>query len=435
MLRKVSKNNSRDKWYFRVREMQTPFEINVDPDEANRDQRTVFVNYRVYDYRGNYIGATGVGLTLDKIGSHIDRYQSTFNRRIFFVDRNGQIVLAGKSMTGVNGSIRDLSGISSIAEQILHGGDSPKQLEYHRGRSLVMVNSRYIPELSSYLLVEQDEGEDIKGVWRVLLVNLAVGIVLGLMALAVMRRVVDRYQQRLESMARDALAHAAREIEMAREQQDFVSMVSHEFRTPIAIIDSSLQGLKRHEVGLPDEVSERYGRIRRATLRLQELIGNFLAGDRLKQVHYLPGAEDIDLFQLVARTAERVEFPRMALQTDGLSAVVAGDTELLRIVFFNILNNAVKYSPPDGTIHVEGAVKDGFVEIRIRDAGEGIAPADLPHIFEKHYRAPANKAAGSGLGLYIVRGIVMLHGGTVSADSSPGKGTTICVRLPVARFP
>lgn len=431
VLKVVSKDDPRDDWYFRVRQMQAPFESNVDLDEANRDQRTVFVNYRVLDYRGNYIGAIGVGLTLDKIGSHIDRYQSAFSRRIFFVDRNGMIVLAGKSMAGVSGSIRDLPGINTIAEKILSGGDSPKQLEYSSGSSLVMVNSRYIPELGSFLLVEQDEHEDVKGVWRVLLINLGIGAILGLLALAVMRRVVDRYQQRLESMTRETLAHAARETEMAREQQEFVAMVSHEFRTPIAIIDSSLQGLKRHEQGMPEEVTARYGRIRRATLRLQELIGNFLAGDRLKQARFLPGTEHIDLFQLLARTAERVEFPHMVFHTDGLAAIVAGDTELLRIVFFNILNNAVKYSPPDGAIQVDGMVKAGFAEICIRDSGTGIAAADLPHIFDKHYRAAANKAAGSGLGLYIVRRIVELHGGTVSADSVPDQGTTICVRLPV----
>lgn len=435
VLKIVSKRDTRDKWYFRVREMRAQFESNVDLDQANRDQRTVFVNYRVHDYRGNYIGATGVGLTLDKIGSHIDRYQSTFNRRIFFVDRNGQIVLTGQSMKNVQGSIRDLPGIDTVAEQILKGGDTPKQLEYHRGQSLVMVNSRYIPELGSYLLVEQDEGEDIKDVWRVLLINLGIGSILGLLALAVMRRVVDRYQQRLESMTREVLSHAARETEMAREQQEFVAMVSHEFRTPIAIIDSSLQGLKRHEHGMPDEVSARYGRIRRATLRLQELIGNFLAGDRLKQARFLPGSEHIDLFQLVARAAERVEFQNMIFRADELGAVVAGDTELLRVVFFNILNNAIKYSPPNGAIHVDGLVKEGFAEVRIRDSGTGIAPADLMHIFEKHYRAVSNKAAGSGLGLYIVRRIVELHGGTVSVDSVPDQGTTICVRLPVADHP
>jgi signal transduction histidine kinase len=232
-------------------------------------------------------------------------------------------------------------------------------------------------------------------------------------------------------MTQEVLLHAANETEMAREQQEFVAMVSHEFRTPIAIIDSSLQGLKRHEQGMPEEVTARYGRIRRATLRLQELIGNFLAGDRLKQARFLPGTEHIDLFQLIARTAERVEFPHMVFHTDGLAAIVAGDTELLRIVFFNILNNAIKYSPPDGAIHVDGAVKAGFAEICVRDTGTGIAATDLPHIFDKHYRAAANKAAGSGLGLYIVRRIVELHGGTVSADSVPDLGTTICVRLPV----
>lgn len=431
LLKVVSENDVRDKWYFRVRKMQAPYESNVDPDEANNDQLTTFINYRVLDYQGNYIGTTGVGLTLNQVGNHIDRYQGQFNRRIFFVDREGGIVLAGKSMAGVRGSIRNLAGIGTIADKILQGGEEPQQLEYRRGGLLVMANSRYIPELDYFLVVEQDEGADIQEVWHVLFVNLAIGALFATLALAIMRRMANRYRQRIEAMTKEALAHAARETEMAKDQQEFVAMVSHEFRTPIAIIDSSLQGLKRHEQGMPDEVSARYGRIRRATLRLQELIENFLAGDRLKQVRFLPASEHIDLFQLVARAAERVEFTNMVFRADGSEAVVAGDTELLRVAFFNILNNAIKYSPPDGVIQIDATVKAGFAEVSIRDSGTGIAPADLPHIFDKHYRASGNQTSGSGLGLYIVRRIVELHGGSVSAESTAGQGATIRIRLPV----
>ncbi len=100
-------------------------------------------------------------------------------------------------------------------------------------------------------------------------------------------------------------------------------------------------------------------------------------------------------------------------------------------MFLNVFSNAVKYSPITSAIRVRGVVRDGLAEICIADSGSGIAAADMPHIFDKHYRASDNKASGSGLGLYIVRRIVELHGGTVSAESSPGQGTTICIRLPV----
>lgn len=431
LLKVVSEKDPRDKWYFRVREMQQPYESNVDPDQANHDLLTAFINYRVLDYHGKFIGTAGVGLTLEQVGSHIDHYQNEFNRRIFFVDRNGMIILTGKSMANMHGSIRDMTGIGGIAQKILDGGDAPQQLEYRRGRVLVMVNSRFIPELDSFLLVEQGDGGDIESVWHVLLFNLSVGTLLGLVAFAIMRRVVGRYQQRLESMTGEALAYAARETEMAQEQQDFVAMVSHEFLTPIAIIDSSLQSLKRHEEGMSEAIIARNMRIRRANQRLQELIGNYLAVDRIKPTNFTPGTEHIDIFQLLARTAERIEWFNMDVKIDAHTAIVQGDTELLRIALSNIFSNAIKYSPITGIIQVAGELKDGFAEICIKDSGAGIATEALPHIFDRHFRAADNKASGSGLGLYIVRRIVELHGGTVSADSAPGQGAMICIRLPV----
>lgn len=434
VLKTVSESDPLDKWYFRVRKMQAPFESNVDPDEANRNQLTVFINYRVLDYRGNFIGVTGVGLALDKIGSHIDRYQSVFNRRIYFVDRDGVIVLSGKSMKGTHGSIRKMAGIDSIANQILIGGDTPKQLQYRNGGSLILVNSRYIPELNNFLVVEQDEHEDLKGVQRALGYNLLIGAVLSGLVLLLTWRTVDRYQRRVGLLIDETLAHATRETEMARQQQEFVAMVSHEFRTPLAIIDSGLQGLKRHEHDMTEEISSRFRRIRRATLRLQELISNYLTGDRLSQASFAIGTERIDLFQLIARTAERVEWPHLAITGD-VSACILGDPELLRIVFFNLFNNAIKHSPSHGQITVEGRLLDREIEVCIRDEGSGIGPEDLPHIFDKHYRARQNQTGGTGLGLYLVHRIIAVHGGTVSAESVVGRGTSIRIRLPAIDTP
>jgi len=432
LLKTVRKSDPRDKWYFRVSEMKAPYETNVDPDEANRDTLTVFINYRVLDYQGNYIGTTGVGLTLDKIGGHIDRYQSEFRRRIYFINPQGQIVLAGKSMSGTRGSILNLPGISAIADRILKGGDTPLSLEYQAGKSPVLVNSRYIPELGWHLVVEQGEGEELKGVRQVFLFNLAISVAISLLVLAIMRVIVNRYQTRLELTAQSALSHAAAEMELAQEQQQFVAMVSHEFRTPLAIIDASLQSLKRLEANLPPEVVTRHQKINRASRRLQELIGNYLTGDRLRLALLAPDMEHVEIFGLVARVAQRAEWHDLTLAIDGLSATVRGEAELLRIVFFNLISNAVKYSPAGGNIRIDGSVNNGSAEIRITDSGIGIAAEDLPHIFDKYYRAPGNKASGAGLGLYLVKQIVELHGGTVSAQSVPGQGTAIVICLPLA---
>ena len=95
ILKKVSPDEARDRWYFRVREMADDYEINVDPDMANQDAMTIFVNYRVYDYDHHYIGATGVGLTVGAVKALIKTYQERYNRTIYFVDRQGVVKLAG----------------------------------------------------------------------------------------------------------------------------------------------------------------------------------------------------------------------------------------------------------------------------------------------------------------------------------------------------
>lgn len=95
ILKTVSQQDNRDQWYFRVRHMQRPYEINVDPDMADRDKLTIFINYRVVDYKGNYIGAAGCGLTVTTVQSLLDSYADRYQRTIYFVNKQGQVTLTG----------------------------------------------------------------------------------------------------------------------------------------------------------------------------------------------------------------------------------------------------------------------------------------------------------------------------------------------------
>ncbi|HYD78918.1 MAG TPA: sensor domain-containing diguanylate cyclase [Paucimonas sp.] len=201
ILKTVQENEPRDKWYFRVRAMKEAYETNVDPDMANRDAMTIFINYRVLDYDGNFLGVAGVGLTFDTVTRILDSYQSRFHRSVYFIDKDGNVVLTGKSMKRMQGSIRGLPGIGQVAGRILTQSAVPTHLEYKSDHATVLVNSRFIPELGWYLVVEQDVSDDVKPVQQVFALNLGISAVITLLVLATTLLAVNHYQRRLEHVA------------------------------------------------------------------------------------------------------------------------------------------------------------------------------------------------------------------------------------------
>lgn len=206
LLKTVSEKEPRDVWYYRVRDMKTDYETNVDIDMANHDVMTVFINHKVFDYAGNFIGATGVGLTLDSVAGLIDSYQTQFHRNIYFVDKQGLVKLSGKAMRNsiqaVRGSIKTIPGISSVADSILKNtSDIPRQLEYQHNGATVLLNARFIPELDWHLLVEQDISADVLPLQRILITNLIIGATIIALILGLALLVVTRYQRRLETVA------------------------------------------------------------------------------------------------------------------------------------------------------------------------------------------------------------------------------------------
>lgn len=201
LLKTVSKDEPRDTWFYRVRDMQPEYETNVDIDMANRDAMTIFINHRVLDYDGNFIGATGVGLTLDTMTDILDSYQKRFHRNIYFTDAKGEIKMTGKSMKDIHGPIAKLPGVSAIAKDILNRDVRPTQLEYQHNGATILMSSRFIPELDWYLLVEQDITDDVRPIERVFVINIIVSAIATLLILALTLLAVNRYQRRLEHIA------------------------------------------------------------------------------------------------------------------------------------------------------------------------------------------------------------------------------------------
>ncbi len=198
ILKKVSPDEARDRWYFRVREMADDYEINVDPDMANQDAMTIFVNYRVYDYDHHYIGATGVGLTVGAVKALIKTYQERYNRTIYFVDRQGVVKLAGFGFDPTAPNISQLPFFTQLKEE---GNGSPhRSLRYEKDGHVTHAYIRTIDEFDWYLVVEQPETETIRQIHTTLLANLGVCIAVTLVVLALINAAVSAYQKRIETL-------------------------------------------------------------------------------------------------------------------------------------------------------------------------------------------------------------------------------------------
>lgn len=198
LLKRVSPDEPRDAWYYRVRTMKEPYEINVDPDLANQDALTIFINYRVYDFAGNYIGATGIGLTVDAVRHLIADYQQRFQRTIYFVDAHGQIVLFGNRVDR-DPNLRAVEGLAPLLSRILE--EKRGSYQYERAGDNHILNVNYLPELKWYLFVEQNEALALAGIRQTLYVNLGISLVVTLVVLWLTHLALVRYQQRMEQMA------------------------------------------------------------------------------------------------------------------------------------------------------------------------------------------------------------------------------------------
>jgi diguanylate cyclase (GGDEF)-like protein len=199
ILKQVRPDEERDTWYFRVRTMEMDHEINVDPDMANRDTMTIFINYKVYDYAGNYLGATGVGLTVNAVKSLIETYQRRYQRDIYFVDRQGNVMLSGDAFSRGESRLQEMPGLAPLTAQIL--GADLLTLSYKRDGETIHLNTRFIKEFDWHLLVEQPEAAAIAGIRGALFVNLGICALVTAIVVLVTCRSLSAYQQRIEDLA------------------------------------------------------------------------------------------------------------------------------------------------------------------------------------------------------------------------------------------
>ena len=232
-----------------------------------------------------------------------------------------------------------------------------------------------------------------------------------------------------------------RDITHFREAEElksvFISVISHELKTPVALIKGYVSTLRRDDVQWDREiVHDSLEVIEEEADRLTELIENLLDASRLQAGGIRLNRSDIAFPLFSERMAEkfRTQSDRHTIVVDFPSEfpVVVADEERLGQVLSNLLSNAIKYAPSGGEIRISGQVRAEYVVICVQDQGPGIAPGDIPHVFDRFYRADlaSRTTKGAGLGLYLTRAIVEAHGGRIWVDPRPAGGARICFSLP-----
>lgn len=218
-------------------------------------------------------------------------------------------------------------------------------------------------------------------------------------------------------------------------QKGFTGSVSHEFKTPLSSIvgfseilleDGLSEGERREYTGLVYEEALRLSRLAENLLRLSRLDAQAIV------MRHEEIAVDEQIRQCVILLAERWEAKGIAFAMDLPSMQIEGDPDLTKQVWLNLIDNAVKYSGEDSSIHISGRLAPHSICVRIRDEGIGIPEEKQARIFERFYQCDeSHRERGHGLGLSIVKRIMELLGGQIECQSQPGKGTEMVVALPL----
>jgi PAS domain S-box-containing protein len=234
---------------------------------------------------------------------------------------------------------------------------------------------------------------------------------------------------------------SVRDITRFREAEElkstFVSVVSHELKTPVALIKGYVSTLRREDASWDREiVKDSLEVIEEEADRLTELIENLLDASRLQAGALSINLADVNLVTLAQRIAERFRTQSsthtIVVNFQPQFPLILADEDRLAQVLSNLVSNAMKYSPEGGEIRIAGQVRPEQVILCVSDQGPGIDARDIPHVFDRFYRASeaSRKTKGAGLGLYLARAVIEAHRGRIWVDPLPDHGARICFSLP-----
>jgi len=230
-----------------------------------------------------------------------------------------------------------------------------------------------------------------------------------------------------------------REKELNEMKSRFVTLASHEFKTPLSVILSSISLIEKYgSAGQEDKRARHVHRIKSNVKNLRQILSDFLSLEKLEEGVIRNNPSPVNLVELAEEViTDMEEFCKadlkINLEVSGEARTVSMDEHMLRNILNNLLSNAVKYSPENTAVRFVLAFHTGTVGFIISDSGIGIPPEEQGHLFERFFRASNTSGiSGTGLGLSIVKRYLDLMGGQIEVSSRPGDGTTFMVTLPAS---
>lgn len=254
-----------------------------------------------------------------------------------------------------------------------------------------------------------------------------------------LEQLVEQRTQEIERQRTQIEEALAKERELNGLQRQFVAMVSHEFRTPLSIVDGNAQRLlKRLDTVSKDRLENALKTIRLSVRRLVDLMESVLSAARLENGQIQIDPKPCSLIDLIKELSDSYldihPDHQIHLDIDGLPELIIADEKLIRQVVSNLISNAIKYAPGTSQIWIGGTIdENGCATVSVRDEGLGIPLSDQDKLFERFFRASTSTGiAGTGIGLNLSAHLVQMHGGKIDFVSSEGVGTTFFVRLPIS---
>ena len=253
ILKKINEDDDHDIWYYKFIESGKKIDLDVDTDEASNGVLTIFINNRVEDFNGNFLGVTGVGIRLDKIAEKLKEKKEKYNRRVYLVDETGTVQVHSNIALVEKVNIFNEKGISTIAEKLMLQTEQPSDCTYSIDSRDILVSSRFIPELGWYIIVEQDELSSYFLARKSFYINLMIIVLIAVVLFFFSSTIIRNFSKEMESLAgTDTLTGAANRREFIK-QFNILKYKLNRYKSSISIIMLDIDNFK--------EINDKYGHL------------------------------------------------------------------------------------------------------------------------------------------------------------------------------